>query len=66
MSNINNEQAVEWIENISKNLSDFRKKHRFKKEEKLRYIQSQYQLIWLIDQAIKGEVMFVGAKQLNV
>ena len=65
MSNINNEQAEQWIENIAKNLSDFRKKHRLKKEDKIKYVQEQYQTLLLIKSAIEGEVIFVGAKQIN-
>lgn len=65
MSNINSDQAAEWLENISKNLSEFRKKHRLNKEDKIKYIQQQYHTLMLIQKAIDGEVIFVGAKQLN-
>lgn len=65
MSNINNDQAQEWLKNISKNLSDFRKKHRLKKEDKIKYIEEQYRTLMLMQKAIDGDVIFVGAKQLN-
>ena len=65
MSNINNDQAQEWLKNISNNLSDFRKKHRLNKEDKIKYIEEQYRTLMLMQKAIDGDVIFVGAKQLN-
>lgn len=64
MSNVTNEQAVEWLTNISKNFADFRKKTRLKKADKLEYVHQQYHSLYLLHRAIQGNVYFVGAKQI--
>ena len=64
MSNVSNEQAVEWLTAISKNFTEFRKKTRLKKADKLSYVHEQYHSLYLLHRAIEGNVYFVGAKQI--
>lgn len=64
MSNITQEQAVEWLDAIEKNFVEFRKKTRLNKVDKIKYIEEQYATLYLLNRAINGEVVFVGAKQI--
>lgn len=60
MAQISNDQAVEWLNRISQNLHEFRKKPRMKIAEKQKFLNQQYYLLHLMVRAIEGKVRFVG------
>jgi hypothetical protein len=63
MSNLNNDQAVEWVETIANNLASFRKKTRLNKAEKLEFIHNQYNTLYQLHRAIIGEILFKGVSK---
>lgn len=60
MAQIRNDQAVEWLLQISKNLKEFRKKPRMKIADKQIFLNQQYYLLHLMVRALEGKVRFVG------
>lgn len=65
MAQISNAQAVEWLNRISQNLHEFRKKPRMKVSEKQKFLNQQYYLLHLMVRAIEGKVKFVGVPPLK-
>ena len=59
-----NVYICEWLEKIQSNLRNS-KLDEFTNDEKIDFIQHQYHLMMLIHKALKGQVLFVGAKPLG-
>lgn len=60
VASINNSQCEEWLNQVSNNIQNLRKKPRLKTADKIMFLNEQYYLLHLIIRAIEGKVKFVG------
>lgn len=54
------EQASAWVNEIRKNVSDFRKKPRLNKKSKLSFISNQYSTLFVLVRALRGDTQMRG------
>jgi hypothetical protein len=55
-----------WLEKIESNIEKFRKNYpNPSNAERLEFISHQYHLVMLINRALQGTVIFVGAKPID-
>lgn len=61
-----NHHITGWVEKIQDNVSEFRSRGVVSDSERLDFILHQYQLVMLIYRALNGQVIFVGAKPIEI
>ena len=66
MANSNyNTYICGWIEKIQSNIQKFKDSEDFTDADKIEFITHQYHLLMLINKALIGQVLFVGAKPIG-
>lgn len=60
-----NKQIAGWVEKIEDNITKFKSRNDTTPAEKLEFISQQYHLVMIINRALKGQVIFVGAPVVN-
>ena len=60
-----NKQIAGWIDKIEENIAKFKARTDVTQEEKIEFITHQYHLVMLINRALKGQVIFVGAPAVD-
>lgn len=61
MSQLSSDQAVCWIDGLIENLAKNRRRRKISSEERLAFLSEQYMLIFQLNRAISGQVLFTGA-----
>ncbi|CAB4129433.1 hypothetical protein UFOVP116_6 [uncultured Caudovirales phage] len=56
-----NKQIAGWLDKIEANIVNFKNRTDVTTNEKVEFITHQYHLVMLINRALKGQVIFVGA-----
>ena len=64
-SRITSDQAVRWINSLRKNLNQHRRRRKVTNDERLAFLSDQYQSLYLLNHAIDGKVLFVGATPIG-
>lgn len=65
ISNINSVQVIRWISVLRDNLAAHRRRRVITDEERLQFLSTQYDLLFLINKAIEGKVIFVGTPPIG-
>lgn len=55
-----------WLEKIEANIQKFREQQNPTQNDKIEFITHQYHLVMLINRALNGQVIFVGAKPIQI
>lgn len=61
-----NHHIYGWIEKIETNVAKFREKEDVSPDDKIEFITHQYHLMMLIHRALNGQVIFTGARSVDV
>ena len=66
MANHNyNHHIYGWLEKIEANIANYRAQVTTTPEDRIEFITHQYHLVMLINRAIDGSVIFVGARPVE-
>jgi hypothetical protein len=65
VSSNHNQQIYGWLEKIEANIAKFKQKVDVSDEERIDFITHQYHLVMLINRALNGQVLFVGARPIE-
>ena len=65
MINKYNQHIHGWLEKIEANVAKFKEKQDASQDDKIEFITHQYHLVMLINRALNGQVIFVGAKPIE-
>lgn len=58
-----NHHVYGWLEKIQENIDNFKARPDVTSADQIEFITHQYHLVMLIYRALKGQVIFVGAKK---
>ena len=61
-----NHHIYGWLEKIEANIAKFRERNDVSPDEKIEFITHQYHLVMLIHRALNGQVIFTGARPVNI
>jgi len=61
-----NQQIYGWLEKIEANIQRFREQQNPTQDDKIEFITHQYHLVMLIHRALNGQVIFVGARPIQI
>lgn len=64
-SNISKAQVIGWISALRENIATHRRRRTITDEERLQFLSTQYDLLYLINKAIAGKVIFVGTPPIG-
>ena len=65
-SSNHNQQIYGWLEKIEANIEKYRNQQNPTQDDKFEFITHQYHLVMLIHRALNGQVIFVGARPIDV
>lgn len=64
-SRLNPEQVVRWIGELREGIQRHRRRRKISPEERLAFLSQQYHHLYLLNRAIEGRVVFVGAPPIG-